>query len=88
MIKHSLFGAALLLFQGCTTLNSGALSLDSSSGAYNPMTIDSVDANKFKTDKQQCYKQVEKENETTMANQYNVVKFRDCLVKKGYVLMS
>ena len=88
MIKHSLFGAALLLFQGCTTLNSGALSLDSSSGAYNPMTIDGVDANKFKMDKQQCYKQVQTDAATPMSDYYNVIKFRDCLVKKGYVLMS
>ena len=48
MVKHLLLGTALFLCQGCTTLNSGALSLDSTSSPYNPMTIDGVDANKFK----------------------------------------
>jgi len=55
---------------------------------YNPMTIDGVDANKFKTDKQQCYKQVQTDAATPMSDHYNVIKFRDCLVKKAYVLMN
>jgi hypothetical protein len=44
------------------------------------MTIDGVDANKFKTDKQQCYKQVQTDAATPMSDYYNVIKFRDCLV--------
>ena len=88
MVKHLLLGTALFLCQGCTTLNSGALSLDSTSSPYNPMTIDGVDANKFKTDKQQCYKQVQTDAATPMSDYYNVIKFRDCLVKKAYVLMN
>ena len=47
-----------------------------------------LDANKFKTDKQQCYKQVQTDAATPMSDYYNVIKFRDCLVKKAYVLMN
>ncbi len=78
----------MLLCQGCTTLNVGLLNSDSSSGAYNPATIDSLNVEKYKADKQQCYKQVQSENDGSMADHFNVVKFRDCLVKKGYILLS
>ena len=87
-MKNSFLCVALVVFQGCTTANNGVLTQHSSSGSYNPQTIDSVDPNKYKADKQQCYKQVEAESETSMMEHYNIIKFRDCLAKKGYVLMS
>ena len=87
-MKHLLFWIAFLLCQGCTTLNKVPMSFDSSSGAYNPITVDGVDSEKYRFDKQQCFKQVEAETESSMMEQFNIIKFRDCLVKKGYVLMS
>jgi hypothetical protein len=87
-MKHSLLWVSLVLFQGCTTANNGVLTQHSSSGSYNPQTIDSVDPNKYKADKQQCYKQVETVTPTSMMEHSNIIKFRDCLVKKGYVLLS
>jgi hypothetical protein len=87
-MKHVFLAATLLILQGCTTLNPRSLNSDASSGAYKPLTLESVDANKYKADKQQCYKQVEAESETSMMEHYNIIKFRECLVKKGYVLMS
>ena len=87
-MKHVFLAAALLILQGCATLNPRSLNSDASSGSYNPLTLESVDANKYKADKQQCYKQVEAEIETSMMEHFNIIKFRDCLVKKGYVLMS
>jgi hypothetical protein len=87
-MKLLLLGTALLLCQGCTTLNTGSKGLDASAGVYNPATLDSVDSNKYKADKQQCFKQVQSENENSMYEHNNILKFRECLIKKGYVLLS
>jgi hypothetical protein len=87
-MKYFFLAAAMLILQGCSTFNKAPLNTVSSSGSYNPLTLESVDANKYKSDKQQCFKQVEAETESSMMEQFNVIKFRECLVKKGYVLMS
>lgn len=87
-MKLAILGTALLLCQGCTTLNTGSKGLDASAGVYNPSTLDSVDGNKYKADKQQCFKQVQSENENSMYENSSVIKFRECLIKKGYVLLS
>ncbi len=87
-MKLLLLGTALLLCQGCTTLNTGSKGLDASAGVYNPATLDSVDSNKYKADKQQCFKQIQSESENSMYEHNSVIKFRECLIKKGYVLLS
>ena len=87
-MKLLLLGTALLLCQGCTTLNTGSKGLDASAGVYNPATLDSVDSNKYKADKQQCFKQIQSETENSMYEHNSVIKFRECLIKKGYVLLS
>ena len=60
----------------------------SSSGDYNPLTIPSVDPEKYKSDKQLCFKQVETLISKDMAQNYNILMFRKCLIEKGYVLLS
>ncbi len=87
-MKFLLLGTALLLCQGCTTLNTGSKGIDASAGVYNPATLDSVDSNKYKADKQQCFKQIQSESENSMYEHNSVIKFRECLIKKGYVLLS
>ncbi len=87
-MKLLLLGTALLLCQGCTTLNTGSKGLDASAGVYNPATLDSVDSNKYKADKQQCFKQIQSESENSMYEHNSILKFRECLIKKGYVLLS
>ena len=87
-MKLLLLGTALLLCQGCTTLNTGSKGLDASAGVYNPAILDSVDSNKYKADKQQCFKQIQSESENSMYEHNSVIKFRECLIKKGYVLLS
>ncbi len=87
-MKLLLLGTALLLCQGCTTLNTGSKGLDASAGVYNPATLDSVDSNKYKADKQQCFKQISSESENSMYEHNSILKFRECLIKKGYVLLS
>ena len=64
------------------------MSFESSSGAYNPITVDGVDSEKYRFDKQQCFKQVQSEGEANNSVTNNIYKFRNCLVKKGYVLLS
>mgnify|MGYP006878268208 CR=1 FL=1 len=58
------------------------------SGDYNPLSLPTVDMEKFKADKQSCFKQVETETSKEMAQNYNIIKFRECLIQKGYVLLS
>jgi hypothetical protein len=77
----------LLILQGCSSIGA-ASNQTSSSGDYNPLTLPSVDPEKFKSDKQVCFKQVEAQVSKDMAVNYNILKFRQCLIEKGYVLLS
>ena len=77
----------LLILQGCNSL-SVASNQTSSSGDYNPLTVPSVDPEKYKLDKQLCFKQVEAQVSKDLASNYNITKFRQCLIEKGYVLLS
>ena len=77
----------VLILQGCSSIGV-ASNQTSSSGDYNPLTVPSVDPEKFKLDKQLCFKQVETLISNDMAVNYNILKFRQCLIEKGYVLLS
>jgi len=77
----------LLILQGCNSF-SVASNQTSSSGDYNPLTLPSVDSEKYKSDKQLCFKQVEAQVSKDMAVNYNIMKFRQCLIEKGYMLLS
>ena len=77
----------LIALQGCGSIV-GQLKQSESSGDYNPLTLASVDPVKYKSDKALCFKQVESQTDANMAQNYNVVKFRECLIQKGYVLLS
>ena len=77
----------LLILQGCSSIGV-ASNQTSSSGDYNPLTVPSVDPEKYKLDKQLCFKQVETLISKDMAVNYNILKFRECLIQKGYVLLS
>ena len=86
-MKRTLPILTLLILQGCSSI--GMVSNQTmSSGDYNPLTVPSVDSEKYKSDKQLCFKQVETQNSKDMGQNYNVVKFRECLIQKGYVLLS
>ena len=77
----------LLVVQGCSSIGV-ASNQTSSSGDYNPLTLPSVDSEKYKSDKQLCFKQVEAQVSKDMTSNYNIVKFRQCLIEKGYMLLS
>ena len=77
----------LLILQGCSSVSVSS-NQTSSSGDYNPLTVPSVDPEKYKSDKQLCFKQVETLISKDMAMNFNILKFRQCLIEKGYVLLS
>ena len=86
-MRLSLFFLMLSILQGCSSMVS-LNNQTSSSGDYNPVTLSSVDPAKYKSDKQLCLKQVASQIDANMAQNYNIVKFRECLIQKGYVLLS
>ena len=77
----------LLILQGCSSIGV-ASNQTSGPGDYNPLTLPSVDPEKYKSDKQLCFKQVETLISKDMAVNYDIMKFRQCLIEKGYVLLS
>lgn len=79
---------SLVFIQACSTQSIVSLNSDASLNDYNPLTTDSVDAKRYQADKQQCYKQVQDQSDQKMSERYNVIKFRECLVQKGYILLS
>ena len=85
MPKSILF-IALFALQGCSV--TGALLSSPSLGDYNPLTVSTVNIEKYNQDKQACYKQVQSQTDANMAQNYNIIKFRECLIQKGYVLLS
>ena len=86
-MRRTISMVTLLVLQGCSSI--GMVSNQtSSSGDYNPLTLPSVDPEKFKSDKQVCFKQVEAQVSKDRAVNYNIMKFRQCLIQKGYVLLS
>ena len=85
MLK-SLLLITLFALQGCSV--TGALMSSPSLGDYNPLTVSTVNIEKYNQDKQACYKQVQSQTDANMAQNYNIIKFRACLIQKGYVLLS
>ena len=86
-MRLTLSMSILLILQGCSSIGV-ASNQTSSSGDYNPLTVPSVDPEKYKSDKQLCFKQVETLISKDMAQNYNILMFRQCLIQKGYVLLS
>jgi hypothetical protein len=86
-MRHLTFTAALLILQGCSSLGVGQ-DRTSSAGDFNPLTLPTVNVDKYNSDKQVCFKQVQSQTDANMAQNYNIVKFRECLIQKGYVLLS
>jgi len=85
-MPKSLLLITLFALQGCSL--TGALMSSPSLGDYNPLTVSTVNIEKYNQDKQACYKQVQSQTDANMAQNYNIIKFRECLIQKGYVLLS
>ena len=78
---------AIMMLQGCSSLSVGP-DRTSSSAAFNPLTLATVNVEKYNADKQLCVKQVQSNGDADPMQTYTVIKFRACLVQKGYVLLS
>jgi hypothetical protein len=85
-MPKSLLLITLFALQGCSV--TAALLSSPSLGDYNPLTVSTVNIEKYNQDKQACYKQVQSQTDANIAQNYNIVKFRECLIQKGYVLLS
>jgi len=85
-MPKSLLLITLFALQGCSV--TGALMSSPSLGDYNPLTVSTVNIEKYNQDKQACYKQVQSQIDAKMSQNYNIIKFRECLIQKGYVLLS
>jgi len=85
-MPKSLLLITLFALQGCSV--TGALMSSPSLGDYNPLTVSTVNIEKYNQDKQACYKQVQSQTDANMAQNYNIIKFRECLIQKGYMLLS
>jgi hypothetical protein len=68
----------ILILQGCSSIGV-TFNQTSSSGDYNPLTLPTVDPDKYKSDKQLCFKQVETQVSKDMAVNLNIMKFRKLL---------
>ena len=86
-MKLSASLVTLIALQGCGSMV-GGLKQPAAYGDFSPITLASVDSEKFKADKQLCFKQIETQNAKDLAQNYNIIKFRECLIQKGYVLLS
>jgi hypothetical protein len=87
MKKLFTFVASWLILQGCTSFDE-ALDRSASAGDFNPLTLSTVNVEKYKEDKQFCFKQVQSQTNGSMNQNYSIIKFRECLIQKGYVLLS
>ena len=85
-MRTHLFLVCLLLLQACS--GTGALFSTVGSGDYNPLTLPTADAEKYNKDKQECINKVQTQIDHNMNVNYNIMKFRECLIQKGYVLLS
>lgn len=86
-MKQTLSMITVLILQGCSSLGV-SFNHALSSGDYNPLTLSSVDVEKFRADKKMCFDQVQSGNSKDMTHNYSIMKFRECLIQKGYVLLS
>lgn len=86
-MKLALSMFLLLTAQGCSSIGV-VFNQTSNSADYNPLTLPSVDPDKYSRDKEACLKQVQKQIDSNMTVNYNIMRFRECLIQKGYVLLS
>lgn len=87
MLRLLAFTAAFLMLQGGSSMEVGP-ERASNAGDFNPLTLPTVNVEKYNADKQACFKQVQSQIDANMFQNYNIVKFRECLIQKGYVLLS
>ena len=75
----------MLTLQACSGLY---LSSESLKREFSPLTPADTNKEAFQEDRSSCLKQVEKEVGQLINENFAIIKFRNCLIQKGYVLLS
>ena len=75
----------LLSLQACSGMPLGSEVLR---GEFSPLTPAGTNKEAFQEDRALCLKQVEKEVGKLISENFAIIKFRNCLIQKGYVLLS
>ena len=75
----------LTMTQACTnvSLNSSALTSD-----FAPLIAPGTNKTTFEQDKGICFKEVQEAFGQKINENFAIIKFRNCLIQKGYVLLS
>jgi len=83
---RKVFGLLILtMTQACThvSLNSSALTRD-----FSPLIAPGANKTNFEQDKVICLKEVQEAVGQKINENFAIIKFRNCLIQKGYVLLS
>ena len=75
----------LLSIQACSGMYLGN---DVLRGEFSPLTPAGTNMEAFQEDRSICLLQVEKEVGKLINENFAIIKFRNCLIQKGYVLLS
>ena len=75
----------LLTLQACSGLY---LTSEVLKGEFSPLTPAGTNNQAFQEDRALCIKQIEKEVGKLINENFAIIKFRNCLIQKGYVLLS
>jgi hypothetical protein len=84
-MKKSFALLLMLNLQACSGLNAFSNAM---SGDFLPLTPASTNQEAFQRDRANCFKQVESEVGKLVNENFAIIKFRDCLIQKGYLLLS
>ena len=57
-------------------------------GEFSPLTPAGTNNEAFQEDRSSCLKQIEKEVGQLINENFAIIMFRNCLIQKGYVLLS
>ncbi|MDE3234007.1 MAG: hypothetical protein KGN99_11920 [Pseudomonadota bacterium] len=75
----------MLTLQACSGMYRSSEVLQ---GEFSPLTPAGTNKEAFQEDRSSCLKQVEKEVGKLINENFAIIKFRNCLIQKGYVLLS
>ena len=75
----------LLTLQACSGMYRGS---EDMRGEFSPLTPAGTNKEAFQEDRSACLKQVENEVGQLINENFAIIKFRNCLIQKGYVLLS
>jgi hypothetical protein len=82
---------APFILQACGVASTHVADAPMPSGQFIPVALKdgrSAEPATYQGDRQACWTQIRSENNLDMTEAVNVMRFRSCLIKRGYLLMS